>query len=291
MRAARASRRAAPRASALVGPQLPGAYDSSRGGSSSSGCTIRHVSSMTSQRGKSVSSPRSASARPLVGLRWLAELLGEVEVERHRLRDLLPGVFARRPIVTPAFLPMRSTTSSWPGQSRRWLPNWICGTLEPDDGLGRRDRQRLPGADQDRYRPAPALDLEARCDERLRVRARRDALDVEVAPYWPRTACVGSASGIARKTSARRRGIASWSPRRLHRDQREHLQQVVLEDIADRADPVVERAAPSTPKSSAIVIWIDSTCSRFQSGSKSAFAKRRYMMSCTGSLPRKWSMR
>jgi hypothetical protein len=39
------------------------------------------------------------------------------------------------------------------------------------------------------------------------------------------------------------------------------------------------------------VIWIESTSSRLHTGSKSAFAKRRYMMSCTGSLPRKWSMR
>ena len=39
-----------------------------------------------------------------------------------------PGVFARRPIVTPALRPTRSTMSSCPGQSRRWLPNWICGT-------------------------------------------------------------------------------------------------------------------------------------------------------------------
>ena len=47
--------------------------------------------------------------------------------------------------------------------------------------------------------------------------------------------------------------------RRLHRDERHHLQQVVLHDVADRADLVVELATASRPKSSAIVICTLST--------------------------------
>ena len=38
-------------------------------------------------------------------------------------------------------------------------------------------------------------------------------------------------------------GVGRPARRRLHRDQREHLEQVVLDDVAQRADRVVEAAA------------------------------------------------
>ena len=61
---------------------------------------------------------------------------------------------------------------------------------------------------------------------------------------------------------------------------------MVLDDVADRAGLLVERARPSIPIVSATVIWTWSMNWRFQIGSKMPFAKRNARMFWTVSLPR-----
>ena len=67
-------------------------------------------------------------------------------------------------------------------------------------------------------------------------------------PYWPRTTSVAASSRVARDRAqdldllvAQRIGLERR--RRLHRDQADQLEQVVLEDVARRAGLLVERAA------------------------------------------------
>ena len=75
--------------------------------------------------------------------------------------------------------------------------------------------------------------------------------------------------------------------RRLHRGEREQLQQVVLEDVADRAGLLVEAGrGPRSPIVSATVICTWSMNWRFQIGSKMPLAKRNASRFCTVSLPR-----
>ena len=51
-------------------------------------------------------------------------------------------------------------------------------------------------------------------------------------------------------------GVGGVDRRGVHGEQGEHLEQVVLEDVADGAGLLVEGARPLTPKSSAMVICI-----------------------------------
>ena len=122
-------------------------------------------------------------------------------------------------------------------------PVELWNALEPDDDLRRGRGQRLPGTHEDRDAgPPPVLDLEPESDERLRVGVRPHALDVLVAPVLTADARAGSppASRGTRRASSRDRVVVAR--RRLHRNEREHLQEVVLHDVADRADRVVEAA-------------------------------------------------
>jgi hypothetical protein len=49
-------------------------------------------------------------------------------------------------------------------------PLQVRDALEPDDDLGRRGGERLPGSDENQdSRPAPVLDLEAKSNERLGI--------------------------------------------------------------------------------------------------------------------------
>ena len=145
---------------------------------------MRHVSSMTSQRGKSVPSPRSASASSRsYGCGGSPSSSAKSRSSETGCETSLPGVFARTQIVTPAWRPMRRTMSSWPGLSRRWPPQRAvaragAGSTTSVAVTGR----ALPGADEDRdSRPAPVLDLEPERGERLRVGVRGDTLDVAIA--------------------------------------------------------------------------------------------------------------
>jgi hypothetical protein len=123
-------------------------------------------------------------------------------------------------------------------------------TLEPDDDLGCCRRERLPGTDEDGDAgPAPVLDLEAKGDEGLGVGPWLDAFDVLVPDIL----------AAHRDLRIRRRHCPEHvlpppgncvvvARRRLHRDEREHLQEMVLHDVADRPDRVVEPASRLGPE-------------------------------------------
>jgi hypothetical protein len=74
---------------------------------------------------------------------------------------------------------------------------------------------------------------------------------------------------------------------RLHGDQAEELEQVVLHHVAQGAGGVViAPRPPSMPRFSAQVIWMWLMYLLFQSGSKIALAKRSTIRFCAVSLPR-----
>ena len=119
--------------------------------------------------------------------------------------------------------------------------------LEHEPELGLRRRQQLAGADEERHaRPAPVVDLQAQRGVRLGGRVRP-----------PRRECRGSRrTGRARTAPGRRRrprararpaafliggGVAPG--RRLHRAGGDDLHEVVDDDVAQRADRVVEVSA------------------------------------------------
>ena len=157
----------------------------------------------------------------------------------------LPGVLARTKIDTPGCRPIRRTMSSWPGESSLCTPHCSCGT---------RWRRTTTSVAV----PARAFPARTRIGtpaQRQFSISRRRATNVSVSESGARPRSPGSrGTDRARRARgpppaslgtrpARRRGIASASPRgRLHRDERQDLQQVVLHDVAQRADRVVERA-------------------------------------------------
>ena len=115
---------------------------------------------------------------------------------------------------------------------------------EPQLGLG--DRQPLPGADVERHAvPAPVVDLERQGGVGLRRGVGRDALDVEVAVVLP----AHVARGIGGRHRPEDRGHRVLqrprvaARRRLHRGRADDLHQVVDDDVAQRADRVVEVTA------------------------------------------------
>ena len=108
-----------------------------------------------------------------------------------------------------------------------------------------RDRHALAGADEERdARPAPVLDLQLERGVRLRRRAVGHARDLEVAVVLAadvvRRVRRGHRAEHAEQRVLQRRVAAG---RRLHRRRADHLHQVVDDDVADRADRVVEVAA------------------------------------------------
>ena len=129
--------------------------------------------------------------------------------------------------------------------------NWIAIVVSRlGEPLARAHVERRVG-------PAPVVDVELRRDERLghASRARRPPPRGSRAPrrprrsprpYWPRTTSSGPGVCSARSTLtfSLRTDSAVEVDRRLHRRQREELEQVVLEDVADRAGLLVERGAP-----------------------------------------------
>ena len=108
-------------------------------------------------------------------------------------------------------------------------------------GLGR--GEALAGADEERHAgPAPVLDVQAQRGVGLRLRVRRDAVDRAVALVLT-AHVVGRIGGAGGAQDGRDRVLerARVGPRRrLHRDRRDHLHQVVDDDVAQRADRVVE---------------------------------------------------
>ena len=113
--------------------------------------------------------------------------------------------------------------------------------------------------------------------ERFRLRTARDAVDVEVPavlpPDVPRR--VGFGHRHEHVPLAVVDHVFAASSRRLHGDEAQDLEEVVLHDVAHRADGVVEMAAIGDPEVLSIVICTLETNCRFQTGSRIVFAKRR----------------
>src|SRR5450631_1169832 len=120
-------------------------------------------------------------------------------------------------------------------------------TLERDHDLRRRDRHALAGADEERDTvPAPGVDVQADGREGLHCRVGCDAVLVEIADELP----AHEIPRVERPNGAKdldllvanRFGVGP--DRRLHRQKADHLQQVVLDDVADGARLLVEPSAP-----------------------------------------------
>ncbi len=117
--------------------------------------------------------------------------------------------------------------------------------LEDHADLGLRRREALAGADEERHaRPAPVLDLEPERRVRLGRRVGGDAVDPEVAvvlaAHVVRRVALGDGLEERDIRVLQRPRVAAR--RRLHRRRRDHLHQVVDDDVAQRADRVVEVA-------------------------------------------------
>ena len=74
--------------------------------------------------------------------------------------------------------------------------------------------------------------------------------------YWPRTQWAGSAARMARNIAVSRvvQHVGVAGRRRIHGGRGDDLHQVVDDDVAQRADGVVEVTAVLDPEFSAIVI-------------------------------------
>ena len=93
--------------------------------------------------------------------------------------------------------------------------------------------------------PAPVLDVEPQRREGLGGRARRDAVDVEVAVVLAANVVggVGGLDGAEQRHLRVLQRLRVAAGRRLHRRGRDDLHQVVDDDIPQRPDRVVEVAA------------------------------------------------
>ena len=204
---------------------------------------IRQVSSTPSCRVKRVASPTIAAWRStsygVAPRRPGRELHVELDAEAPGESARRAARIARRPVVGS------SLTTTWFG-SEDASPKPIRGGLEHDPDLGLGDREALSRADEERHaRPAPVLDLEAERGVRLGRRVGGDAVDPEIALVLPADVVRGvRLQHGAEQRDLRvldRRGVAAG--RRLHRRGGHDLHQVVDDDVAQRADGVVEVAA------------------------------------------------
>ena len=154
---------------------------------------------------------------------------------------------------------------------RRSRKRRVRHAAELDRDLGRALRHPLAGADVERaFPPSASCRCRAERDERLARESGSTPLLLAIAgnvlprPSPPRTArapCAtarrrdGSGGSRAAPSPSRRAPLGLEARRRLHRDQRDQLHHVVLHDVAQRAGLLVVAPRPSTPISSATVIW------------------------------------
>ena len=186
---------------------------------------------------------------PLVGLLALAECRCEVDRDVHvlavEMRSWRLGLKGERDAVTlaeaePDQVAAGGRAAAFVEQQARWFP-------ELDDDLGCGGGQGLAGPEVPRHPgPPPRVDLQLGGSERL-------GRGVLVGTWFVAVADVLPADEVRRIDRAHRREDlrllvlqeAAFRPDgRLHRAQRDHLQQMILYDVADGADAVVE-AAPS----------------------------------------------
>src|SRR6185437_3757811 len=116
-----------------------------------------------------------------------------------------------------------------------------------DDDLGRSDGQALAGANVERYpAPAPGVDRKPQGRERFDARIGGDprllVVALELAAHESRRIERADRAKYFDLLIAQR--IAREAHRRLHREEGNDLQHVVLDHIPDRAGLVVEASAP-----------------------------------------------
>ena len=114
------------------------------------------------------------------------------------------------------------------------------------DDVEQRDRQRLPRAQVDRHaHPPPVVDVQRQRDVGLGGRPRLHAgrLGVAVVAAAHRLGRVDRPHRAQQAVLRVALVVGPLRRRRLHEQVGEHLQQVVLDDVAHGADGVVERAA------------------------------------------------
>ena len=115
-----------------------------------------------------------------------------------------------------------------------------------DDDLGGGDRQTFAGADIERHTgPAPGVDMQAQRGESLDLRIRRHARFCAVAAKLAAYHLPGieRAHGTEQAQLLGPHSIGIATDRRVHCQQRRHLQQMVLHHVADGADLLVKAAA------------------------------------------------
>ncbi len=190
-------------------------------------------------------SPRTAACEQhLVGGRALTAHLGELHVEQDRRGSRAHRHGGRR---GPSGPPSTGSSliTSWLGSGRRVEPGEaeLRRVLEDQAKLRLRDRQALARANEERNaRPAPVVDLEPKRRVRLGGRVGSDTVDVAVA--------VVLAPHVVSRIGLRDRaehgghrvldGLGVASGGRLHGSRRDNLHEVVDDDVAQRADWVVE---------------------------------------------------
>src|SRR5579875_3601119 len=183
--------------------------------------------------------------QPLVRFERLAQFGGErgVEVDRAPRAvavlggDLQPqarvGVDAQHDLVRLHLL----------GRGQEGEPG---GAPQQEPHLGDLRRHRLAGAQEDRHaRPAPVVDLQPEGRERLGGGPARHTGDIQVALVLAAdVACrVGGWHRAEHLGLLVPQVVRARPGRRVHRDEREHLQQVILHHVTQRPDGVVEPAA------------------------------------------------
>ncbi len=120
-------------------------------------------------------------------------------------------------------------------------------TFQGHAHLRRRDGQTFAGTDVERYaRPAPAVDMQPQGRKGLHLGVLGDAFLVPIAAEL----AAHDLLGIERPHGAKQPqllGLACLrvvvARRRIHGEQRDHLQQMILDHVAHRADLFVESAA------------------------------------------------
>jgi hypothetical protein len=180
----------------------------------------------------------------LVRLRRFAQLADEGRVQV----DRAPGLFGQRGQLQPqagvrvdpqhdlvGFRPGRLGKEGQPGRATQEQPH-----------LGDPARQRLAGPQEDRdVGPAPVVDLQPQRHVGLGGRTGGYAGDLGVPLVLAADVVLraGGRHGAKHFRLLVLRVVGAIPGRRVHRDQRQHLQQVVLDHVAQRADGVVERSA------------------------------------------------
>ena len=173
--------------SASLGPHEPGAYECTGGGSSSSGCMIRHVSSTPSWRVNRVLSPTIAACSstsygvapsPPSSANSMSSSIGAGPARSARCASSDEPDPGRRVELDHELVLLGAVARDPEAEPGRLLED------EPKLGLGR--GQPLARADEERDAgPAPVLDLEAQRGVRLGRRVGGDPVDVEVAVVLP----------------------------------------------------------------------------------------------------------